>query len=234
MAYGQNKPGGLLSLMDTISGIYNGQTGKYYIQSGYQFNIFRGDLVYLGSDGFIHNLYDVGAPGVNGYTQAQALGVFNGASYVQPFANNPIDPASPGRSYWPAGTVTANGAPATCFIIEDPNVVYTIQVSGSAAWNAQSRYASVAYTDPTTGYGAPGPLGDTQTGQSSMVLNSATFGNNPLFNLRVIGFDDNPTQTLPVAPSINPVRAAGAPVPFINVRVLIQNHSYVTRPTAVA
>src|SRR5271154_3292571 len=103
MAYGQNQPFGLQTINSTISGAFNGQTGDYYIQSGYNYNIFQGDLVYLGTDGFIHNLYDLG---VATYVTYPALGVFNGCSYVQPSAANPISAAVPSKPFWPAGTVT--------------------------------------------------------------------------------------------------------------------------------
>src|SRR5882672_8611735 len=105
MSYGQNQPAGLVVWNNIASAAYNGQMQIGYIPSGYANNIFRGDLVYLDGDGFIHNLSDLQ---VRAYPTAQSIGVFNGCSYVQPTANNPIDPASPGRPYWPAGTTTAN------------------------------------------------------------------------------------------------------------------------------
>lgn len=228
MAYGQNQPFGLKALNSSISGIYNGQTTRYYIQSGYAWNIFVGDLVYLGTDGFIHNLFELGAVPLQ---TAQSLGVFNGCSYTQPFATNPIDPASPGRAFWPQGTVTKDGAPASCYIIDDPNVRYTIQSDqGGLAWSAVGKTAYVSYTPAAVGNG---PDGNTITGQSKMVLNS-TIGTNAAYNLRIVGLDDNPSQTLPTPPSINPIIAAGAAVPYLNAVVLIQNHSFASRPAGAA
>src|SRR4029077_20879322 len=146
MSYGQNQPAGLVATKTITSAIYNGQTSPfpYKIQSGYPKNIFNGDLVFLGADGFIHNLADLF---VAGYPTAQAVGVFNGCSYAQPTANNPTDPANPGRPYWPAGTITANGLYADCYIIDDPNIVYSIQADANGlAWNAQGATVSVGYT----------------------------------------------------------------------------------------
>lgn len=222
MSYGQNQPAGLVAVNSINSAIYNGQTRKYFIQSGYANNIFKGDLVYLGDDGFIHNLSDKLAAG---YPTFQALGVFNGCSYVQPTATNPIDPASPGRPFWPAGTVTSNGAYAECYIIDDPNVVYTVQVdSGGLPWNAQGACASVGYT--YVGASTTNPTGNTLTGQSSLVLNSGTVESGSTNrNLRIIGFDPDPTNPIPIP--------GQGPSPYVNALVIIQNASYIQRAAGI-
>ena len=221
MSYGQNQPAGLVAYNSNTSAIYNGQTRKFYIQSGYANNIFRGDLVYLGADGFIHNLSELL---VGFYPTSQALGVFNGCSYVQPTAGNPVDPASPGRPFWPAGNVTANGVPATCDIITDPSIVFTIQADvGGLPWNAQGATASVGYTYVPAS--TTNPQGNTLTGQSSMVLNSASVGTAANLNLRIISFDDSPNNPIPLP--------GGGSSPYVNALVLIQNHSFVVRPAGI-
>jgi hypothetical protein len=221
MSYGQNQPAGLVSQNTTTSAIYNGQNRRYFIQSGYANNIFRGDLVYLGADGFIHNLSDLQAAN---YPTAQALGVFNGCSYVQPTAANPTDPASPGRPFCPGGTVTSNGTPATCDILDDPWIVYSIQAdAGGVPWDAQGATAPVGYTYVPAS--VTNAAGNTLTGQSSLVLNSGQIGVNAAFNLRIIGFDPNPSNPIPLP--------AGGPSPYVNVLVLIQNSSFVVRPVGL-
>jgi hypothetical protein len=220
MAYGQPQPFGLVPWKQSIAGIYNGQTMQFPIKSGYANNIFRGDLVYVGPDGFLHNLFDLG----NGtYPTATAWGVFNGCSYVQPTATNPIDPASPGRPYWPGGTNTANGVNATADVIVDPNIIYTIQVDATGiAWTAQGANFSVVYD----GTGAPTPNGNTITGQSTMQLNSATIGADHTKNLLVIGFDNYPGNPIPVA--------GGGPQPYVNALVVISNHQFKQIPNGHA
>src|SRR6478609_10070227 len=101
MSYGYNSPAGLQVVNETISGVYNGQTRPYYIKNNYAYNIFRGDLVFLGADGYIHSLAEYNGIGA-AYNQSPSLGVFNGCSYEQSTAINPTDPANPGRPYWPA------------------------------------------------------------------------------------------------------------------------------------
>lgn len=216
MSYGQNQPWGLMAVKTTNGSTWNGQTSQYLIQSGYAFNIFKGDPVFLGNDGYIHNLGELG----NGPLQArQILGVFNGCSFQTSVATNPIDPASPGRSYWPAGTVTFNSIDATCDIIDDPSVIFNIQADAAGVpFNAQGSTAAVTYTYIS----GTNPAGNPNTGSSSVVLNSGTIGVNN-YNLKILRF-------VPVSGNV-PVGNGNNRVPFNNVEVIIQNHTFATRPT---
>lgn len=216
MSYGQNQPWGLMAIKTTNGATWNGQTSQYLIQSGYAQNIFKGDLVYQGADGYIHNLSDLQ---LATYPTAQAIGVFNGCSFQTATATNPIDPASPGRSYWPAGTVTFNGIDATCDIIDDPNVIFNIQAAPNGIpFTAQGSTASVGYTylnaSPTN------PAGNTNTGTSSMFINTTTVGTTANLNLRILRF-------VPVSGNV-PLNG-GPVINYNNVEVLIQNHSFMQR-----
>jgi hypothetical protein len=216
MSYGQNQAWGLQAIKTTNGSTWNGQTSQYLIQSGYAFNIFKGDLVFLGNDGYIHNLGELGN---NPLQVRQALGVFNGCSFQTSVATNPIDPASPGRPYWHAATTTFNSIDATCDIIDDPSVIYNIQSdSAGVPFNAQGATAAVTYTYIT----GTNPAGNTNTGSSSVVLNTGTIGNNN-FNLKILRF-------VPVSGNV-PVGNGTNRVPFNNVEVIIQNHTFATRPT---
>ena len=62
MAYGVNNAWGLQAIKTINGATWNGQTSTYFIESGYVNNIFKGDLVYLGNDGFIHNLSETMQP----------------------------------------------------------------------------------------------------------------------------------------------------------------------------
>lgn len=219
MSYGYNSPAGLQVVNESISGVYNGQTRPYFIESGYPYNIFRGDLVFLGADNFIHSLAEYNGIG-NPYNQSPSLGVFNGCSYEQSTAINPTDPANPGRPYWPAGTNVVGyypfGAPA--YVFDDPNIVYTIQCDNNGLpWNAGGSTASALFTLN----GANTQVeGNTLTGQSQMQLTGAgqTAAN---YNFRIIGFDQNPTNNIPLP--------GAGPSLYCNALVLIQNHQYLQR-----
>lgn len=231
MSYGQNQPWGLKAIKTTNGSTWNGQTSQYLIKSGYAYNIFVGDLVYLGGDGYIHNLSDLQ---IANYPTAQSIGVFNGCSFITPTSINPIDPASPGRQFWPGGTATPGNLPATCDIIDDPSVIYNVQSSGGVAgappvfipgsipFDAQGGTASVSYQYFTDSNGATSlfsPDGNFQTGVSKLTIDSATIGVLAAANLRILRFvpaDQN-------APGIN----------FNNVEVIIQNHSFASRPVGL-
>lgn len=219
MSYGQNQPWGLMAVKTTTGAPWNGQTSSYLIQSGYINNIFKGDLVYLGADGYIHNLADLTT---GTYQTRQAIGVFNGCSFATSTATNPIDPASPGRPYWPGGTVTLNAVPATCDIIDDPSVIFNIQADSTGVpFNGQGDTASVAYT--YLGSSTTNPDGNTNTGISKVVLNVASItsgtAHDPLKNLRILRFV--------------PVSGNTSDIPYNNVEVLIQNHSFTSRPAGL-
>lgn len=214
MSYGQNQPAGLVPVNTTTSAIYNSQNREYWIKSGYPFSIFRGDLVYVSNDGFIHALAEL----VNVATWGirPMLGVFNGCSYAQPVSQNPTDFASPARPYWPAGTIVTNsafGAPAS--LIDDPAVVYTIQTNSvGLSWAQQEQVGAVGFP--------AGFQGNTTNGQSAMFLDGSTvptdgtgaYAQNG--NLKVIGFDPTVGNPIPLP--------GGGKSPFVNAYVIIQNH----------
>ncbi len=179
---------GLQAARTQTNASFNGQVSEYLIASGYNQNIFRGDLVYISTNGYIQNLYDYNNPNTHaapGYFSALSLGVFDGCSYQTPVSVNPIDPASPGRQYWPAGTNTLGGVPATCSVITDPQVVYNIQttnytgaplvpVAGNGATQANvGSFASVYFLTYVSN-GTTFVSGNTTTGESQMSLNIST------------------------------------------------------------
>jgi len=221
MSYGVNQSVGLVPYKSQTSSTWNGQTNTYPIQSGYANNIFKGDLIYIATDGYIHNLSDLGA---GTYPTHVSWGVFWGCSYQTNVATNPIDPASPGRSYWPANTATLNSLDATAFIIDDPNVVYNVQSNNPGlAFINRGTNASVAYTYVTGS--TTSPTGNFNTGESSLVLDSGTLGNGATKNLLILDF-------VPVAGNV-PVAGQGA-IPYNNALVLIQNSSFISRPAGHA
>lgn len=214
MAYNQPAPSGL-SAINSLNLPWSGSTTEYLIKSGYPNNIFQGDLVYQGADGFLHNASDLGY-GV--YQFAPMLGVFVGCAFEQPTSANPTDPANQGRSYWPAGTNTLDGLYAIAKVISTPDVIYTIQSNiAGLAFEAQGATASVAYTY-VAGSGT-NASGDFLTGVSTMVLDGGTVGrgtagNQNLRNLKINRFVPDPTSTTPLP--------GGGAVQYASVEVKLQ------------
>lgn len=228
---------------------WNNQLQTYRIRSGYANNIFRGDPVIIGAptggtSGYILSLADFGGIATSaGYTAFRGqtegndtvqntpiFGVFMGCSYTNPLGVNPIDPASPGRQYWPAGTQTLGNVDAIANVIVDPNVVYSIQgdnVTQTFSYNVL-QYAGITFP----GFGATPTnslvTGSTQTGQSSAFVDMSTLSEVPVvgsattaLNLRLLNLALGTTA---------PGNQEGA---VANIwEVIIQNHYFVARSPA--
>ena len=93
---------------------YAGALRKYVIASGYNTNIFFGDVVALVAAGTVEK--DTGT------ATATPIGIFMGTSYTdatQGFIN---------RQMWPANQVASD---ALAFVCDDPTVLFKIQANGS-------------------------------------------------------------------------------------------------------
>ncbi len=204
MAYGQNLSSGLQSFNSSASAPWNAQLETLPIPSGYAQNIFIGDPVCLLNG----NLVTLADPALGASATAQIIGVFAGWSAQIPTALNPIDPASPGKTYWPAGTVTNNGQSAQGFYLQDPNNYYNLQADvGGVNASQVGKTAAISFV--------PANPGNTTTGVSTCVLNSGSIGTAATANVRIMGFITYQGNI----PGI----------PYNNVRVLIQNHSLLQR-----
>lgn len=223
MSYGQNLPWGLQPTRSLGSSTWNSQTSPYLIKSGYANNIFRGDPVVVSGDtdaggaqgGYIISLYDVNG---HTYTTAATVGVFDGCAYVTPTATNPIDPASPGRQYWPSGTNTLNNVPAVAYIVDDPNTIYNVQTTfaGNTGATQTNVGAGVDFVfDQTAGQ----VNGNTNTGVSKLSVSNPTRGTADVNGIIVGLVPTPPNQTFTNTASYQ----------FNNVEILIQNHQYAQR-----
>lgn len=222
MAYGSNQPNGLQAVRMQTGAPYNGQTNPYLIASGYANNIGRGDLVYINTTtGYLQNLSDYSSAGTTlNYQTTIALGVFNGCSFQTSVATNPIDPASPGRQYWPAGTVTLGGIPAIAQVIVDPSVVYSVQTTstnGTGATQANVGDNAKAVYTFTNGISNV----NTQNGMSTLALNIQTTAiGSPTFNFFIDALSPYPNNI--------------AGQQYNNVEVMISNHYFRLMGTTVA
>lgn len=142
---------------------------EYRILSGEAASIFNGDLVALGVNGGIA----VSA------ASTPSIGVFMGCSYTA--ANGEII-YSP---QWVGGTVTAGTAPATAWVVDDPNVVFRAQFSGASGI---AQIGSTFDVLPTAG--------DTVTGRSRMEVDSADAVDALLRLLDFVPSPDNDSEDL--------------------------------------
>lgn len=215
MSYGQNLAWGLQATKSLNASTWNGQVNPYFInaESGVTAtSIYRGDPVVMETNGYIVSLYEGGT-----LSTTPILGVFDGCSYVQPTSANPIDPASPGRLFWPAGTLTLNNIPPVAFVIDDPNTIFNIQTNSSDGLTQANMGNTFNVAQGTVGVG--NGLGNTSTGISGMMLDQASAGTSASANLKAIRL---------VARTGN-----NAGVAYNNAEVIIQNHFYCSRPAGI-
>lgn len=280
MAYGVNAPFGLRPMSSITGGSWTEKVNEYYIYTdpnganSYNVSIFTGDPVV-----FTPTAANItGNPNVGGFitrylptltvntpstfSALPLLGVFVGCEYTSVVngTNSLIKSA-----FWPAGTAVVPGTLIKAYVIDDPNVVYDVQVSTSTNANAGAFVASPtfpnvnvtaanltgafgsnfalnigggtnfntvinAYTQATGNIYTNNPAnGSTLTGQSAFYLdvNTTTAAGadrdySKLTNtlpLKAIGWTQDPRNI--AAPGLTQ-----ATTPFLNVRVLINNHVY--------
>jgi hypothetical protein len=208
MAYGTNAPFGLQPRMTNTGAAWNGQTNTYSIASGYGTSIFQGDPIQTAA-GFI----------VIGNTTGTAnAGVFMGCQYTD-ITNTPQ--FSP---FWPANTVTLNGAPATAFVVDDPTILFDIQSMTSGAIGN-----TTTVTQAQLGFNANFVLGagSTISGQSGAYLDVTTIAATATLNLKIIritpAFTNQP-GLIGAAPYTGGQNIAG--LRFNNVLVQLNNDIY--------
>jgi len=202
MSYGQNLPFGMQAVRSLTSASYNSQGNPYYINKESVSSIFRGDLVAIDNNGLITSLKDVA-----GFQTAASIGVFNGCSYIVPTGNNPISPAYTGASYWPKNTVVVPNSIPVAFVLDDPNIVYTIQTNSAVG----ATQALVGRTR-SVGFNADG---NTTTGVSTMFLDQDT-GALQTSNLKILSVLPSPDGSTTTSYNV--------------LEVIIQNHRYLSRP----
>lgn len=144
MAYGVNAPFGLRPVSSINGGAWTEKTTEYYIYTdpaagtgSYATSIYTGDPVVFNPTGANYGTIAVYLPV---YTDAEPstfsalpiLGVFQGCEYTDTTARLVKSP------FWPGGTSVYPGSVIKAYVIDDPDVVYDIQVSTNINANANA------------------------------------------------------------------------------------------------
>ncbi len=241
MAYGVNAPFGLRPLSSISGGSWTEKTNEYRISTdvnganSYGVSIFTGDPVIwnpvaANNGGGTIARYGFNIDGANAANAVSVLGVFQGCEYTLPTG------ALVKAPYWPATTAVQAGSVIRAFVIDDPDVVYDIQVSTWTNVLNDARFTK-ALVGQNFGFGLAGgggnlipnnpANGSTITGQSAAYL-ATTFNANDIAHtvitlpLKVIGYTNNPNNLS------NPISYAAdaTTAPFLNVMVQSNNHTY--------
>jgi len=215
MAYGNgtNTPFGFRPSQYLDGSTWNQQTTDYLILPGYATALFTGDLVAFAADGTINR-----ATAGDGNT---VCGVFMGCKYQATSGEHIYSP------YWPASTATLNNTYPTAFVVDDPNVLFDVQVSNSqnvaptaATVSVQQAFGGTTQFFNNANFGLAGgggagitnpATGSTVSGQSAMYLDANTIASgNATRVLKIIRFTPVPNNVSGVL--------------YNNVLVLINNH----------
>ena len=154
-------PYGLRPVKRTDGMPYAGATSQYLIDpAGEATNLFYGQVVIIGADGYIALSTATGADittnnlGGNG---VGAIGVFVGCEYVN--SSGQLVQAQ----YYPSGT--ANGGTIKAYVVDDPNVLFQAQLDGTGAQTIIGTNTFFAAVQSTS-------TGSTTTGNSTSALDA--------------------------------------------------------------
>ena len=175
---------------------YAGATSQFLIDpAGEATNLFFGQVVIIGADGYIALSTATGADittnNLGGDTLG-AWGVFVGCSYVNAQGQQIY------AQYYPSGT--ANGGAITAYVITDPSVTFQAQLDGTAAQSALGANTFFAAVQSTS-------TGSTRTGNSTSALESTVVTTAAAF--KIIGFASPVSDAFPdVLVKFNPAAHA--------------------------
>ena len=156
---------------------YAGATETFLIDpAGEATNIFNGQVVIIGSDGYLAISTATGADITTnnlGGSGVGAIGVFVGCEYVN--AQGQVI----NSQYYPSGTTGVVKA----FVVTDPNVTFQAQLDGSGAQTVLGTNTFFAAVQSTS-------TGSTHTGNSTSALDATVQTTAAAF--RIVGFASNP------------------------------------------
>ena len=144
---------------------YAGATSQFLIDpAGEGTNLFYGQVVHIGADGYIALSTATGADGgtnafPTGTTLTGSLGVFVGCEYV----NDQGQPTF--AQYYPSGT--SNGGAIRAYVVDDPNVLFQVQADGAMDQSDIGATTFFAAAQSTS-------TGNTATGNSTSAVDATT------------------------------------------------------------
>jgi hypothetical protein len=160
---------------------YAGATEEFLIDpAGEATNIFNGQVVIIGADGYIAISTATGADITTnnlGGSGVGAIGVFVGCEYIN--AQGQVIHSQ----YYPSGTTGVVKA----YVVTDPNVTFQAQLDGSGAQTVLGTNTFFAAVQSTS-------TGSTATGNSTSALDATVQTAAAAF--RIVGFASTPQATL--------------------------------------
>ena len=177
---------------------YAGAMSQYLIDpAGEASNIFTGQVVHIGADGYIALVTGTGAdattndwPTGSSSGMTGAIGVFMGCEYVN--AQGQLIHSQ----YYPSGYAAPTGTAIKAYVVDDPNVLFQAQLDGSGAQTIIGTNTFFAAAQSTS-------TGSTTTGRSTSALDATVVTTTAAF--RIVAHVSDPSDSYPdVLVKINP------------------------------
>jgi hypothetical protein len=181
-------PYGLRPIRRADGMAYAGANSMYLIDpAGEATNLFYGQVVHIGADGYIALSTATGADGTTnalptGSTLTGSIGVFVGCEYVN--AQGQLIHSQ----YYPSGYAAPTGTQIKAYVIDDPNVLFQAQLDGVADQSDIGANTFFAAAQSTS-------TGSTATGVSTSALESTTVTTTAAF--RIVGYVSPATDAFP-------------------------------------
>lgn len=203
MTFGVNAPNGLVPVNTGNGAAWNSQANWYPIASTSTQSLFKGDPVTLSTAGTV----------IRGTASQAVLGILDQVSYQLP-----AQPQFFTYPFWPGSVTVVSGTQPMAYVIDDPNVAFTIQetdaggASGTPLTQASvGNNANFLYT-----------AGSVTTGVSAVSLNNASAATTLVGNIKILAVDQRVTLGVPgVVGTSGGVQTAGA---FANWIGQFNNH----------
>jgi hypothetical protein len=155
---------------------YAGATSEYLIDpAGEATNLFYGQVVHIGADGYIALSTATGADGTTnalptGTTLTGSIGVFVGCEYVN--AQGQVIHSQ----YYPSGYAAPTGTAIKAYVVDDPNVLFQVQLDGAIDQSDIGANTFFAAAQSTS-------TGNTSTGNSTSALDATTVTTTAAFRI---------------------------------------------------
>ncbi|HEY7823585.1 MAG TPA: hypothetical protein VIG24_12145 [Acidimicrobiia bacterium] len=155
---------------------YAGATSEYLIDpAGEATNLFYGQVVHIGADGYIALSTATGADGTTnalptGATLTGSIGVFVGCEYVN--AQGQVIHSQ----YYPSGYAAPTGTAIKAYVVDDPNVLFQVQLDGAADQTDIGANTFFAAAQSTS-------TGSTRTGVSNSAMDATTVTTTAAFRI---------------------------------------------------
>ena len=155
---------------------YAGAMSQYLIDpAGEATNLFNGQVVHIGADGYIALSTATGADGTTnalptGTTLTGSIGVFVGCEYVN--AQGQVIHSQ----YYPSGYAAPTGTQIKAYVIDDPNVLFQVQLDGTIDQSDIGANTFFAAAQSTS-------TGSTATGNSTSALDATTVTTTAAFRI---------------------------------------------------